>query len=276
MQAMQEKGMNALQRDLFQNHKSTDLKVRRIHLYSLTDSQSLGQKPNKEMLQGKKNRPNVFPISFLCLWHHSPLKGCRPTGDVLLSKGVTLSQVLLSIPSLECSDVLWYGHWAHFPPHRSIHKHRMLNTFSTSSPEISQSLLSRFNTRLLYHHKPYTPLEYARNKHILTCVTSYGIYTVKHYICARKKTISWRLFSEKIIWKYWSCHPILTFYTCCTQIVLYYSCLSHSRRQNCHQDNIGINLQNFELASPRSKSTWTELALVTWNNVFFSIQFIQK
>lgn len=107
MQAMQEKGMNALQKDLFQNHKSTDLKVRRIHLYSLTDSQSLGQKPEKEMLQGeRKHRPNVIPSLFSVLWHHSPLKGCRPTGDVLLSKGVTLSQVLLSIPSLECSDLL--------------------------------------------------------------------------------------------------------------------------------------------------------------------------
>lgn len=60
---------------------------------------------------GGGTQTKCYPISFLC--HHSPLKGCRPTGDVLLSKGVTLSQYLLSVPSLECSDLPWYGHTSH-------------------------------------------------------------------------------------------------------------------------------------------------------------------
>lgn len=118
-----------------------------------------------------------------------------------------------------------------------------------------------------------------QNKHILTCITSYGIYkhyTVKYEFCARKKTQSFHEHcSLRKLWKYCSYHLVLTFCTCYTQTVLKWICLTQSCRQSVIKTTLVPINKTLSLPAPLKDNTNRQLALVKWNNVF-SIQFIQK
>lgn len=101
-------------------------------------------------------------------------------------------------------------------------------------------------------------------------------YTVKYDILCKEDNNHFMdivLWEKKMMWKYCSCHLVLTFYMCYTQTVRSQICLTTLPTNSARQHMYRFRKPWVLLFPLKVHTNNKQLALVKWNNVFFSFLY---